>query len=850
MNKNNKNFLLLIFAMALFGPNAHAGTITGVDNVVGSGLGNVQGLLLISNQPNNDNSPNASGENAVGYDEVVFDQIGEIDIVFSVADSGGTTEYSAIFSTFNFTADGWAGFQLELGFGTGDTFQPVATGTGLDFDTPDMDPAAESVIFSGVTHAENVISFENGSMPFGFVDAILFAVDVPDGITEFTLRQTPVRQPVTHEVPTDFLTIQEAVDAAQPGDTVSVLAGTYSERVLITRSDLILSTGAVGDPAVVDGTNVLDQPPIGGDPLVDPPVAGAGIGIHVLGTVAEPVTGVAIEGFVVHGFERGIALESTQFSRIEGTNTFDNVDKGVCCSPGTTQADGIALLGSSFNQVIGTISDDNGHDGIFVKDGSSNNDILNNITRGNGVMFLPDTDPRSQPPANGALIGCGIQIGILDNQNNTVMGNEVSGGMWGIQIGNSGDNAFNVIQFNDIHDNGRAGVGLFASAHDNIVEGNDATGNGLENIDPSLGFDLWDEGALDNSWVDNLGTTNFTPSGDVLCADISRFRARCHTDGSIQSRVNFTNSNHDGETVTIAIDGAQQALTIAGTQANALLPGFSGVHTVSLDDPAMCQADVVVNCPDGQQTLTVTLAGAGTGTVTSDPAGIDCGASCAAIYDSGLIIDLTATPDTGSVFTGYTGDADCSDGSVTMSTAVNCTASFEPEVGGQQTLMVTLAGAGTGTVTSDPAGIDCGAICAAAFDSGLIVDLMAVPDTGSVFSGYTGDADCSDGSVTMSTAVNCTASFEPEGGGGGVPCADISRFRTRCLTDGNIQTRVNLTDNNHNGETLTIAIDGVQQVLTISGSRADSLTPGFIGSHTVSLDDPPSCQVDVVVSCP
>jgi hypothetical protein len=131
-----------------------------------------------------------------------------------------------------------------------------------------------------------------------------------------------------------------------------------------------------------------------------------------------------------------------------------------------------------------------------------------------------------------------------------------------------------------------------------------------------------------------------------------------------------------------------------------------------------------------------------------------------------------------------------------------------------------------------------------------VVTLTGTPDAGSVFAGYSGDADCSDGSVTMNMAVNCTASFEPDGGNGGVPCADINQLRARCLADGTIQTRVNLTNSSHDGETLTIAIDGAQQVLSIVGSRADSLTPGFGGSHTVSLEDPAMCLADVVVNCP
>lgn len=53
--------------------------------------------------------------------------------------------------------------------------------------------------------------------------------------------------------------------------------------------------------------------------------------------------------------------------------------------------------------------------------------------------------------------------------------------------------------------------------------------------------------------------------------------------------------------------------------------------------------------------LDVTRTGSGTGTVTSAPAGIDCGNTCAAWFDLGSDVSLTATPDTASTFSGWSG---------------------------------------------------------------------------------------------------------------------------------------------------------------------------------------------------
>ncbi len=76
-------------------------------------------------------------------------------------------------------------------------------------------------------------------------------------------------------------------------------------------------------------------------------------------------------------------------------------------------------------------------------------------------------------------------------------------------------------------------------------------------------------------------------------------------------------------------------------------------------------------------TLTVTRDGTGDGTVTSTPPGIDCGADCSEAYLSGTVVELEATPDAGSLFTGWGGA--CSGAglcTVTMSGARSVTASF------------------------------------------------------------------------------------------------------------------------------------------------------------------------------
>lgn len=132
--------------------------------------------------------------------------------------------------------------------------------------------------------------------------------------------------------------------------------------------------------------------------------------------------------------------------------------------------------------------------------------------------------------------------------------------------------------------------------------------------------------------------------------------------------------------------------------------------------------------------LTVSLTGNGTGTVTSTPSGITCGADCTESFADGTSVTLTPTASATSTFAGWTGGGctgvgDCT---VTISAATAVMASFT----NQRTLTVTVTG--TGTVTSNPAGITCGADCSQAYDPGTTVVLTPTPTGSAVFAGWGG----------------------------------------------------------------------------------------------------------------
>jgi pectin methylesterase-like acyl-CoA thioesterase len=63
-----------------------------------------------------------------------------------------------------------------------------------------------------------------------------------------------------------FLTIQSAITAASPGDTISVCPGTYNEQVIVNRS--LTLTGAGSATTTIQAPVVLTDDPDGAKTLV------------------------------------------------------------------------------------------------------------------------------------------------------------------------------------------------------------------------------------------------------------------------------------------------------------------------------------------------------------------------------------------------------------------------------------------------------------------------------------------------------------------------------------------------------------------------------------------------------
>ncbi|HEX6667373.1 MAG TPA: hypothetical protein VF081_12345 [Solirubrobacterales bacterium] len=167
--------------------------------------------------------------------------------------------------------------------------------------------------------------------------------------------------------------------------------------------------------------------------------------------------------------------------------------------------------------------------------------------------------------------------------------------------------------------------------------------------------------------------------------------------------------------------------------------------------------------PAAKHKLTVTSnGGTGSGKVTSNPAGIDCGADCEQEYDQGTEVELLKTANAGSEFKEWTGactgTGTCK---VTMSAAKTVGAKFDLAPKPKFKLTASKSGTGAGTITSNPAGINCGADCEQEYDQGTEVELLKAAAAGSEFKEWTGactgTGTCK---VTMSAAKTVGVKFE------------------------------------------------------------------------------------------
>lgn len=217
------------------------------------------------------------------------------------------------------------------------------------------------------------------------------------------------------------------------------------------------------------------------------------------------------------------------------------------------------------------------------------------------------------------------------------------------------------------------------------------------------------------------------------------------------------------------------------------------------------------------RTLTLSLVGGGTGTIVTNPTGLQIDNPLESKYNNGTTVQLTATADAGSVFRGWSGNVpQGSELDNPMSVLLDrdrvISARFEPA------LDLTIHIVGDGTVTVDPD--------LPSYAAGMLVTLSAVPDDGAHFAGWSGAASGSTDSISITltgdTEVTATFATGSDPGNGN--------------DNGNSNGNGNGNDNtgNDNIAKLTVEVQGDGLVTPNGGNYVKGATVTVIATPTVS----------------
>jgi hypothetical protein len=409
---------------------------------------------------------------------------------------------------------------------------------------------------------------------------------------------------------------------------------------------------------------------------------------------------------------------------------------------------------------------------------------------------LSSSDVEFPPPCRGftaTIVGTDGADVISGTAGNDVIvglgGDDTIDGMGGDDqiCGGDGNDTLNGGDGRDALDGGNGADHLDGGPGDDSVEGN----AGDDVADGGDGNDFVDGGVggccdpLTNTGDDRLD--GGPGDDDIWSADFGRMIAH---GGGGSDHLHGLNGNDElwGDGGDDTLDGGGGSDTLNGGEGVDHLFGLAGDDLLDTRDGVagndsadggdgsdQCRIDgseaAVQNCETVVPLRALTVSLNGSGSVTSTPAGIDCGSRCSAEFDAGTTVTLTASAAAGSEFSTWGGACLNSSGPcvVTLDTDKSVSALFAPvvppPVTPSQLLSVSKTGSGSGSVTSTPAGIDCGSICSASFERGASVTLSAKPATGSTFGGWSGACSETTGDcvVVMRTDASATAHFDAGG---------------------------------------------------------------------------------------
>lgn len=218
------------------------------------------------------------------------------------------------------------------------------------------------------------------------------------------LLQTGYSPAGTLRVPEEYKMIQEAVNKAQPRDTVIVNRGTYTENISVTKPVSIRS-GKGPDSTII-----------------------------IAAVKAEPVfkvsktSGVSIVGFTATGSDvSGISLHNVTGSQIANNKLTGNDS-------------GLLVYSSGKVNITNNTADRNAKYGIYVE-GSNGNDIRENSASSNGDkgIFFSKSNLNNLT-ANSANLNTWNGIVLWSSHNNIIKDNKALRNTYGMALSDSDDN--------------------------------------------------------------------------------------------------------------------------------------------------------------------------------------------------------------------------------------------------------------------------------------------------------------------------------------------------------------------------------------------------------------------------
>ena len=281
-------------------------------------------------------------------------------------------------------------------------------------------------------------------------------------------------------------------------------------------------------------------------------------------------------------------------------------------------------------------------------DGSGNALTSTNPTGGSAAWTLAHVDHRIDEyglPAQLMAISCSSAslCVAVDDLNNVVTSTNPTGGAAAWRVANV--EGVNGLQ------GGLQGVSCPSAM---LCVAVDDQGNVVTSTNPTGGAAAWR--------VAHVGDSEL----DVSCPSTTL----CVALASAGNVVTSTNPTGGAAAWTLAnVDGLNPLLGVSCPSATLCVAVDSG------DQHAGAR---LIGTPTPPHTLTVQRSGTGSGKVTSSPAGISCGSTCSHRYANGPTVNLTASPASGSSFSGWSGGGCSGTGSchVTLGSNKTVTASF------------------------------------------------------------------------------------------------------------------------------------------------------------------------------